>query len=445
MPDWSSPVTIGQVFSAAQALMYICFGMMLCDTFRYASFDWTILSGQRVRRWPQIPYLFSKACYWSYMVTNLFFVLAIDEFNCNGVLQAVEMQMGWITVSSSLLLACRAVCVYTGRERKVVAVFLGVYAAGMLAAWMVGVPDGVAAWVPNGGNPWQRGACNFVSISPHYAIKYIVTIVYDLLVMLLTVVGVLRMNGNSRIGTLLIQQGIFYFLATFAINAMVTGLTLAQLNPVMSLIGAIPAATVCVMASTRLYVELALEAQPKPGGVSSSYISSASGSGSGAGSGGTGEKIARLFRRHPDRSQGSGTWTQSQLRNTPAGFNVHPIRCDQDDTIEPHETQLKSLHRPSSNDDLEAQSLTAAQPTSPTTTTAKATAAGRGTTTSTRFVALTHSQTVTSEPMPDYLTGPPFLPSHQAEAVDVATSPRCIQTHPYANDVRGHFPRLSKS
>ncbi len=58
----------------------------------------------------------------------------------------------------------------------------------------------------------------------------------------MTVFGVLRMNTSSRIGDVLISQGILYFLASLVVNAVVTGLTLAQLNPVMSVIAAIPRA-----------------------------------------------------------------------------------------------------------------------------------------------------------------------------------------------------------
>ncbi|EPQ28674.1 uncharacterized protein PFL1_03977 [Pseudozyma flocculosa PF-1] len=437
MPDWKSPVTLGQAFSAATALMYICIGLMLADTARFASFDWSIITGKRARRWPQIPYIFLKLCYWAYIVTNLYFVLALHEFSCNGVLQAIEMQMGWITVASSVLLACRAVCVYTGRERTVVSAFLFVFTLGLLAAWMVGVPDGVAAWVPNGGNPWQDGTCAFVSISTRYSIKYIVTIVFDLCVMLLTVVGVLRMNGSSHIGSVLIQQGILYFVATFLINALVTGLTLAQLNPVMSLIGAIPASTVCVMCSTRLYVELAREAQHRPGGVTSTQVSSSS----------TGEKIARLFKRSGGGNSGIGSGTASAsaqhnsytLRsNTAGGFNVKPLRYGG----RHHERSAspaggKSMDAADSAEDLEAQTLRSN----------KAGGGGGG------FVAITESQVVTSEPMPDYLVGnTAFSPTRPAAAQQSPVDARSdggvvspIGDHPYSQDIKSHYPRLSRS
>ena len=397
MVEWTSEVVIKRCFSAATALMWICIGLMLYDGARFAGFDWKIITGKRARRWPQIPYLFAKVCYWTYIITNLIFVLTLKEINCNGFLQSIEMQMGWVTVSSSMLLAFRAVCVYSGTARKMVSASLTIFLLGVLVAWMVGVPDTVAMWVPNGGDPWTEGACGFKSISSKYAIKYVVTIAFDLFVLILTVVGVLKMNGGSRIGTVLVEQGILYFVATFIINALVTGLTLANLNPVMSLIGAIPAATVCVMCSTRLYVELAREAHPKAGGVSTSQITSA----------GT-HKFSRFFRRGGTSSAHTATNGSTQM------YNVKPLKYNE---------MSKSLESASA-EDIEAQ-----------------TTRSRGNT----VINVVESQIITKEPMPSYLDGPGFasVPEDVTETDEAATS---VSDHPYSrNNVKGHFPRLSKS
>lgn len=95
-----------------------------------------------------------------------------------------------------------------------------------------------------------------------YFVKYIMTIVYDALVLVLTVAGVFRMstNGRTRIGALLVQQGLLYFLATLAANLVPAVITILQLSPFMSLYFAVPSSFVAVLASTRLYVQLAQEA-----------------------------------------------------------------------------------------------------------------------------------------------------------------------------------------
>mgnify|MGYP000094229726 CR=1 FL=1 len=79
----------------------------------------------------------------------------------------------------------------------------------------------------------------------------------------LTVGGIMRMSTSSRIGDLLISQGTFYFLITFIVNAIVCGLTLARLNPVMALVGAVPSSCVAMLASTKLYYDLAEDGRPQ--------------------------------------------------------------------------------------------------------------------------------------------------------------------------------------
>lgn len=413
MVAWESPVVLGHAFYAATALMWLSIGIFAYDTMQYLPFDLAILFGKRQRRWPQLPYIFSKVCMWTYLTSNMVFILTEDEINCHALLQAIEVQMGFIAVSSSVLLAFRAVCVYSGKARKAVSVLLTVMTLGLLAAWMEGVDDIKAAWVAGSGNPWQDGACNFVSMDRRYAVKYVVTIVFDFLVMLLTVVGVIRMNGGSRIGAVLVKQGIQYFAATFIANSLVAGLTLANLNPVMSLCLAIPSATVCVMCSTRLYVHLAEEAKPKPEGVNSSQLSTSL-SGSGV------EKIARFFKRssqnpsqvHPTFSLGN---TTSSNETAVHGVSSLTYSVKHDGSHSPVEVKSFGM---ASHDDLESQS---------------------GRNQRSPIINIIEERTVSLEPMPAHLAG--VLTAPRRGSTD-ESSP--LSDNPYGS-VKGQYPRLSKS
>ena len=93
--------------------------------------------------------------------------------------------------------------------------------------------------------------------------KYLITILFDLFVLSVTVMGIMRMNSSSRIGDVLIKQGVVYFVLTFIVNFVITVLTILKLSPAMSLIAAMPQSLICVVASTRLYRELVEEAQPR--------------------------------------------------------------------------------------------------------------------------------------------------------------------------------------
>lgn len=409
MTDWFSSVVVGQAFYAATALMWLCIGIFAYDTLQYLAFDLSIVLGRRPRRWPQLSYLLSKLFMWSYLLSNMILVLTNAEIDCKGTLYAIEAQMGLITVSSSVLLALRAVCVYSGKAQTAVSALLSIMTLGLLAAWMEGVTDVQATWIPKGGNPWQEGTCSFTTMSKQYAIKYIVTIVFDFVVMALTVVGVVRMTSGTRIGAVLIRQGIQYFLATFVINSLVAGLTLANLNSVMSLIGAVPSATVCVMCSTRLYVRLAEEVKPKPDGISSTRLStSLSGSGM--------EKVSRFFKRSNQlhaslansishSSSNDGTVAKSHGVDV-LSYGLHNGAHSSAD--------VKSFGTTNSHEDLEAQTSSRGQSLG-----------------ATAIINIIEEHTVTREPMPEHLAG--VLARHEFNHAGKV------------ENAEAQFPHLSKS
>lgn len=110
---------------------------------------------------------------WAYVVTLYLFCYTTNEINCQATIEAAEFFMGTIVFSCSVLLACRAVCIWQGRARTIVSVILGVFGLGVLGTWMAGVPDIKAIWIPNGGDVWTEGACVFAEVPMRYSVKYI--------------------------------------------------------------------------------------------------------------------------------------------------------------------------------------------------------------------------------------------------------------------------------
>lgn len=285
---WLSTAVNTKAFEVAKLLTYVSLGFYAAEFLRTFGFDMSILAGKRQRRWPQLAYFGTKYIWITYMIQNLIVLWTETEINCQTFFDLLEMQMGFVVILSSFLLACRTVCVYQGSARTVISVVLFVFGLGLTAAWMSGVKDITAAWSTEAASPWNSGACNWSGVKSTYWVKYVVTIVFDLLVLILTAVGILRMNGQSRIGEILIKHGLIYFILTFAANIIITILTALQLSPNMSLIAAVPQSTVCVICSTRLYIILAEEARPRNGssgtGVTSSQLS------------GSESKISSFFR-----------------------------------------------------------------------------------------------------------------------------------------------------
>lgn len=67
---------------------------------------------------------------------------------------------------------------------------------------MISASDVKGGWHTGVGLPWvdQKGACLFDPIPYRYAVKFVVTVAFDALVLLLTVVGVMKCKGPSKLG-----------------------------------------------------------------------------------------------------------------------------------------------------------------------------------------------------------------------------------------------------
>jgi len=284
----SSPATLSRSFEVSKFLCFVSIGLILCDTIQFASFDWSIIRGDRKRRWPQIPYFLVKIVWYAYTGLNLYIIFAPTEINCQGVMDGIELCMGLITVCCSSLLAARTICVYAGTARKVVSAVLFVLGLALTATWMAGVPDVHVVWNPAAAQPWSTGGCDYAKVETRYFVKYLVTIVFDFTVLILTIVGVRRMGG-PRIGAILVNHGLIYFFISTAANLVVCILTLLRLSPLMSLVAAVPSSCVSIMAATRLYVYLTDDTRPRNGGaITASQLSSSTSS--------TTKKIASFIR-----------------------------------------------------------------------------------------------------------------------------------------------------
>ena len=62
----------------------------------------------------------------------------------------------------------------------------------------------------------------------------------DLIVLILTLVGLLLTPGRSQLWKLLLGDGVLYFLVAFLANTLPAVFLLMNLNPVMNLVGAMP-------------------------------------------------------------------------------------------------------------------------------------------------------------------------------------------------------------
>lgn len=165
---WNSLAGSTKTAEVEKLLLYASLGIFCHHTILNAAFDWSIISGKRQRRWPQLLYFGAKLAFLVYLTLYTAVFWLEKELNCEGIVIAVETSMGFIAITSSFLLSCRTVCVFFGTARKVVTAVLLVFGAGLVAAWMDGVQDVTVVWSAAAASPWNAGACVPLSVKPTY-------------------------------------------------------------------------------------------------------------------------------------------------------------------------------------------------------------------------------------------------------------------------------------
>lgn len=79
---------------------------------------------------------------------------------------------------------------------------------------------------------------------------------YDLALLVFTIIGLLRVPSSSTLWKMLVKQGVIYFILNFVANLILLILNRLNLNPIMNDIFASPAACICTIASNQVVLSL---------------------------------------------------------------------------------------------------------------------------------------------------------------------------------------------
>jgi len=92
--------------------------------------------------------------------------------------------------------------------------------------------------------------------------KTFIAMFVDLVVLVLSIVGLLMTPGRSSLWKLLFKDGVVFFLMAFFSNTGAAVMLLLNLNPAMNLIFSVPAACITASAASRSFIRLSTWAQP---------------------------------------------------------------------------------------------------------------------------------------------------------------------------------------
>ncbi|KZV90910.1 hypothetical protein EXIGLDRAFT_616308 [Exidia glandulosa HHB12029] len=219
MVNWSDPAEIARDADAFNKLIFALFGLYfweLCTTFR---FDWEIISRKRAFKWPLIFYFLTRY--------SLFFALLGLMITITVTAEALYTFCQWAgntaIAGASTCLMIRTIAIW---ERKAfITIPLVIISLGQWGLLYHGIVTVKADWSP------EAGACLVTGTKPLFLnLLYFYTMSLDLVVLILTLLGLMLLNARSSIGKLLAADGVLYFAVAFAANIFPATLNVLDLN-----------------------------------------------------------------------------------------------------------------------------------------------------------------------------------------------------------------------
>ncbi|KZW03904.1 hypothetical protein EXIGLDRAFT_663273 [Exidia glandulosa HHB12029] len=255
MVDWMSPEEIARDADAFSKLMFALFGLYVWEMLTTMRFELSILNGSKRFQWPLVFYFLLRYSLF-FALLGLIITLSVrTQIDCQTLYTFIQWAGNTSIATASLCLMLRTIAVW---ERKLIVVLpLVALHLGQWAILLHSVVSVRATWVP------AANTCVVTGNSPTMLnIVYFYTMSFDFVILCTTCMGLLMSSSRSSLWQLLFRDGIVYFLVTFCSNLVPATLNLLNLNPVMNVITAVPAATVSTIAATRLVVRLQESSSP---------------------------------------------------------------------------------------------------------------------------------------------------------------------------------------
>ncbi|KAG8956350.1 hypothetical protein FRC04_004431 [Tulasnella sp. 424] len=249
MVNWMDPARIQEDAGIFQKLMLVCVGLYGWEVILTLPYDLSIFMGKRKFKYPMVFYF---ACRYSLFFSLIGINIALNsttKMNCQA-LYVFNQLLGNIAIATaSTLLMLRTIAVWS-RNLKVV-IPLCILSLGQWGILLHGVITVRASWSD------VAKACVVTDTVPVFLdLIYVYTMAYDLLVLLVSSIGLIRTSGRSDLWSLLFQDGIVYFVVAFTANCVATVFLLLDLNPAMNIIATVPAAVASSIVACRGFVRL---------------------------------------------------------------------------------------------------------------------------------------------------------------------------------------------
>ncbi|KAG1877347.1 hypothetical protein F4604DRAFT_672197 [Suillus subluteus] len=248
MVNWNDPDLEAKLGILLVQLLYAILGLYGWEYIRSSHVEIALLRRQLPFRWPLLSYITAR---FSFLIVTILHATQSSPFytriNCQSMNFMILFSTNVAIYCSTTNLMIRTWLIWkTSYLLRLLLVLLSLGHWSLLTLFLVTVRASTI-----------NGVCVINSVNPAYASAVIIyAMLYDLALVVFTVVGLLRIPSSSTLWKTLVKQGVIYFIFNFLANLILLVLNRLNLNPIMNVIFGMPAACICTIASNQVVLSL---------------------------------------------------------------------------------------------------------------------------------------------------------------------------------------------
>ncbi|KAF8492838.1 hypothetical protein F5888DRAFT_880283 [Russula emetica] len=252
MVNFRDPAIIALDSWALVKFCHAASGLYLWEFFITLDYEWSVFRGHRPYRCSIWIYCITRVATLTAVILNLVGLNVTTKINCQLWITFVLI-FGYLAfVTASLLIVLRIIAIWN-KNRVIVTISLGVWMTN-IAFLIQGIARLRSTWMP-------AQECCVLHDTESNKPNIIVTLITDIILSLIMLIGLLRLRrygvGTFGLGQLLWKQGVIWlFIATFAEVTPAVFVSL-DLNDPFNLMFQIPSMTIMTIAATRMHRSLA--------------------------------------------------------------------------------------------------------------------------------------------------------------------------------------------
>ncbi|KAG2131598.1 uncharacterized protein EDB93DRAFT_934867 [Suillus bovinus] len=246
MVNWTDPNVMLKCSTIVEHTNFVCLGLYAWEYARSWQIELALVCRRIPPRWPLLPYIIGRILLLLSMIMICWLSSPTSaSVNCHSAFLAFTFAANSSIGCSSLNLMLRPFIIW--RPFKFIRIFLVLATIGH---WIVLLRVMVAFSVMK-----MNGSCGFMVIDhDNMTTIFVYTMGYDILALVLTIIGLRNIPSSNTMWAMLRKQGIKYVLITCFANIIPAVVASLNLNTAMNVVFAMPASAISTIASSRIIV-----------------------------------------------------------------------------------------------------------------------------------------------------------------------------------------------